>query len=113
MALFLVVGGILNMALGKVSDFAAGVVFVTLIGFVLSIVGVGSQILLQSIVADEVRGRVSSIWGIMAFGGTAFGGLGIGIAASIWGLGDAVFVTGVLCVLFSVLAGVRLHSFRD
>lgn len=111
--LFLVGGGLLNIFLGVVSEFAAGIVLVTLIGFVLSIVGVGSQILLQSVVDDEVRGRVSGIWGIMAFGGTAFGGLAIGIGATIWGLGNAVFVTGILCVLFAILAGVRIRSFRD
>ena len=33
------------------------------------------------IVDDEIRGLVSSLWGIMAFGGTAFGGLGLGVAA--------------------------------
>ncbi|MBT8079850.1 MAG: MFS transporter [Gammaproteobacteria bacterium] len=109
----LVIGGLLNMLLAEVTAFAAGIAVVTLLGFVLSLVGVGSQILLQSTVADQIRGRVSGIWGIMAFGGTAFGGLGVGIAASIWGLGQAVLVTGFLCALFAALAGVRLRSFRE
>lgn len=109
----LVIGGLLNVVLGQVDSYAAGIVLVTLLGFTLSLVGVGSQILLQSIVDDEIRGRVSGIWGIMAFGGTAFGGLGVGVAAAVWGLESAVVVAGLLCAALAVPAGLRFRSFRD
>jgi MFS family permease len=37
-----------------------------------------SQTLVQTEVADEVRGRVSSLWGMASLGGAAFGGLLLG-----------------------------------
>lgn len=90
-------GGILTAALGLPLHFNVAVAIVTSIGIVLSICGVGSQILIQTLVDDGVRGRVSSIWGMVAFGGTAIGGLLVGSAASLWGLQNSVMVTGILC----------------
>ena len=100
------VGGILIAGLGVVGDFWAATAIVAALGVILSMCGVGSQILIQTMVDDEVRGRVSSIWGMVAFGGTAIGGLIVGTAASAWGLENTVIVTGGLCtvaVLGSVL----------
>jgi MFS family permease len=90
-------GGILTAALGLPLHFNVAVAIVTSIGIVLSICGVGSQILIQTLVDDGVRGRVSSIWGMVAFGGTAIGGLLVGSAASLWGLQNSVMVAGILC----------------
>ena len=61
----------------------------------------------QTLVDDEVRGRVSSIWGMVAFGGTALGGLAVGFAATIWGLQNAVIVSGMLCLVAAALSAVR------
>ena len=91
------VGGIFILALGVLQNFYAAIVIVASLGVILSLCGVGSQILIQTMVDDEVRGRVSSIWGMIAFGGTALGGLIVGSAATVWGLQNAVLVTGVLC----------------
>ena len=91
------VGGIFIVALGLLQNFYAAIVIVASLGVILSLCGVGSQILIQTMVDDEVRGRVSSIWGMIAFGGTALGGLIVGSAATVWGLQNAVLVTGVLC----------------
>ena len=74
------------------------------LGVILSLCGVGSQILIQTMVDDEVRGRVSSIWGMIAFGGTALGGLIVGTTATVWGLQNAVLVTGVLCAVAAALS---------
>lgn len=93
------VGGILIAGLGVVSDFWVAAGIVAALGVILSMCGVGSQILIQTMVDDDVRGRVSSIWGMVAFGGTATGGLIVGTAASAWGLQNTVVVTGGLCAL--------------
>ena len=90
-------GGLLIVSLGVLEDFRLAVVVVTLLGVILSLCGIGSQILIQTLVEDELRGRVSSIWGMVAFGGTALGGLLVGSAASVWELQNAVIVTGILC----------------
>lgn len=94
-----VTGGVMVATLGLVTDFYVAVAIIAALGVVLSLCGVGSQILIQTLVDDEVRGRVSSIWGMVAFGGTAIGGLLVGSIASIWSLQNTVIVTGILCSL--------------
>ncbi len=89
--------GLLIAILGALGDFWIGVAIVAVLGVILSMCGVGSQILIQSLVDDEVRGRVSSLWGVIAFGGTALGSLVVGAAASVWGLQDVVVVAGLAC----------------
>jgi len=100
-------GGLLIALLGVIENFQIAVAVVVLLGVVLSMVGIGSQILVQTLVDDEVRGRVSSLWGMIAFGGTALGSLLVGSAASAWSLQSAVLVTGVLCCVAAVLSGLR------
>jgi MFS family permease len=100
-------GGALIVVLGLVQNFHAAVAVVAALGVILSLCGVGSQILIQTLVDDEVRGRVSSIWGMIAFGGTALGGLMVGAAAAAWGLQEVVIVTGVLCTAAVALSARR------
>lgn len=92
-----VAGGLLIAAFGAVDDLWTAVPIIVIAGIVLSMIGVGSQILIQTLVDDNVRGRVSSFWGMIAFGGTAIGGLLVGSVASAWGLQQAVVSTGLLC----------------
>ncbi|HET6564292.1 MAG TPA: hypothetical protein VFG52_02665, partial [Xanthomonadales bacterium] len=68
----------------------------------LSVCGIGSQILLQSGIDDDFRGRVSSFWGLIAFGGTSFGSMLVGTTAHFWGLQPAVVVSGLLCTALSI-----------
>ena len=100
-------GGVLIAALGLPLHFYVAVAIVASLGIILSLCGVGSQILIQTLVDDEVRGRVSSIWGMVAFGGTAIGGLMVGAAASVWGLQNSVIVTGILCSAAAALSAHR------
>jgi MFS family permease len=100
-------GGVLIAALGLPLHFHVAVAIVASLGVILSLCGVGSQILIQTLVDDDVRGRVSSIWGMVAFGGTAIGGLLVGFAASVWGLQNSVIVTGILCSAAAALSALR------
>ena len=92
-----VIAGILIALLGNNDAFWAAIAIVSLLGVLLSMCGVGSQILIQTLVEDEVRGRVSSLWGMIAFGGTAVGSLLVGWSATTFGLQDTVLVAGLLC----------------
>ena len=74
-------------------------------GVTLSLGGVGSQILIQGLVDDELRGRVSSFWGMIAFGGTSLGSLVIGAAAKFAGLQPTVVAAGALCSILAVGSG--------
>ena len=95
--LSVVVAGILIVLLGANDSFWAALPLVTGLGIILSLCGVGSQILIQTLVEEEVRGRVSSLWGMIAFGGTALGSLVVGSAAAAYGLQATVIVTGIFC----------------
>lgn len=102
-----IVAGMLIASLGLIEQFWIAVTVVVLLGIILSLCGVGSQILIQTLVDDEVRGRVSSFWGMIAFGGTALGSLLVGTAANFWGLQDVVFVAGMACSAAALLATIR------
>jgi len=108
-AIGIVLAGLLLVVLGASDSFWLTVTVVAALGCMLSLCGVGSQILLQTIVEDEVRGRVSSLWGMVAFGGVALGGLTIGGLASLYGLREVTLGTGVLCAMLvgAVIIGAR------
>ena len=97
--------GLLTAFLGTTGDFRLAVGVVACMGVALSLSGVGSQILIQSLVDDELRGRVSSFWGMIAFGGTSLGSLVIGAAAKFWGLQPTVALTGALCSVVAIGSG--------
>ncbi len=99
------VAGLLTALLGTTGDFGLSVGIVALMGVMLSLSGVGSQILIQGLVDDELRGRVSSFWGMIAFGGTSLGSLVIGAAAKFWGLQPTVAITGALCCAVAIGSG--------
>lgn len=96
-AIGIALAGMLLVLLGASNNFWLTVGAVAALGCMLSLCGVGSQILLQTIVEDQVRGRVSSLWGMVAFGGVALGGLLIGGLASLYGLREVTLGTGILC----------------
>jgi len=102
-----VLAGLFIVILGVTDSFWFAVPVVISLGSILSVCGVGSQILIQTMVEDEVRGRVSSFWGMIAFGGTALGSLVVGAASAAFGLQDTVVVTGILCAAVALLTRVR------
>ena len=102
-----IIAGVLVASLGFIEQFWIAVSVVFCLGVILSLCGVGSQILIQTLIDDAVRGRVSSFWGMIAFGGTALGSLLIGTAASAWGLQEVVIVSGLLCSSAALFASIR------
>ena len=105
--LSVVVAGILITIFGANGEFWVAVPLVASLGVILSLCGVGSQILIQTLVEEEVRGRVSSLWGMIAFGGTAFGSLIVGWASATFGLQITVIITGIFCAAVASLMPVR------
>ena len=101
-AIGVAVSGCLIILLGVARQFWLGIATVAVLGFILTVCGVGAQILLQSLIDDDLRGRVSSLWGMIAFGGTAFGGLIVGAFASIWGLSATTLGIGIVCMLLTL-----------
>ena len=99
-----VIAGLIIAAFGYNDDLRVAVPMVVALGIILTLCGVGSQILMQSLVDDEVRGRVTSLWGVIAFGGTAIGSLVVGAAADAFGLQLTIVATGLLCFVAAALA---------
>ena len=102
-----IIAGLLIASLGFIEQFWIAVMVVVWLGIILSLCGVGSKILIQTLIDDSVRGRVSSFWGMIAFGGTAVGSLLVGSAANVWGLQEAVIVSGLLCSTAALFASIR------
>ncbi len=102
-----IVAGLFIVVFAASDQFWLAVPVITILGIALSLVGVGSQILIQTLVDDEVRGRVSSLWGMIAFGGTAIGSLIVGSGSAIFGLQATVMLTGLLCVAAALLSRLR------
>jgi MFS family permease len=102
-----IIAGLLIASLGLIEQFWIAVTVVVWLGVILSLCGVGSQILIQTLIDDSVRGRVSSFWGMIAFGGTALGSLLVGSAANVWGLQEVVIVSGLLCSTAALFASIR------
>ena len=98
-----IIAGLLIVVFGASDQFWVAIPTIVLLGVSLSLVGVGSQILIQTLVDDDIRGRVSSLWGMIAFGGTAFGSLIVGSASAAFGLQLTVMVTGLLCAAMALL----------
>ena len=98
-----IIAGLLIVVFGANDQFWLAVPMTVLLGVSLSMVGIGSQILIQTLVDDDIRGRVSSLWAMIAFGGTAFGSLIVGSASYTFGLQSTVMVTGLLCAGMALL----------
>jgi MFS family permease len=99
-----VAAGLLTIVFAATDNFYFAIPVIVMLGVIFSLAGVGSQILIQSLVDDEVRGRVSSLWGMIAFGGTAVGSLIVGASATAFGLQPTVMAAGALCALAALLA---------
>lgn len=99
----LVAGAILMLIYAASNNFVVTTGAVCLLGVMLSLCGIGSQILIQTHVDDDVRGRVSSLWSMVAFGGTAIGSLGIGALAQVIGLRATLLGAGGLSLIASLL----------
>jgi MFS family permease len=73
-----VVNAVALLILPLSPGFWLGLLCIGVIGFGSTGSAVLSQTLVQTEVADKVRGRVSALWGMASLGGAAFGGLALG-----------------------------------
>lgn len=78
------------------------------VGFGISACNVGINMLLQSLVPEQLRGRIVSLFTAARFGFDALGGLLAGVLASHWGAGTILLAEGVVLLVF----GLRLLSWR-
>lgn len=69
--------------------------------------------LLQNMVSDRLRGRVMSIFMFTFAGMMPFGNLITGYLASVWNVSNAILFSGIICLVFSVYAGIFFPKLKS
>ena len=95
--------GLLIIAFGFTGNFWLAMLQLPALGCVLTICGVGSQTLTQAVVEEKYRGRVMSLWSVVAFGGVALGSAALGGWAQSIGLTDATVYWGLIAALLGLI----------
>ena len=112
-----IVMAIAVMGLGLVVFAATQIYWVACIAsFVIGLtmmVGIsGGNIVLQTLVHDDKRGRVMSLYAVALMGAAPFGSLGAGAFAAKFGADAALIVASSLCFVGAVLFGRKLGRFH-
>ena len=105
-----VLTGLLMTGLGLTQSYIVAIVQIAALGFVLTLVGIGSQSLIQTQVDEAMRGRVLSLWAAVAFSAPAIGSVIIGAIADRIGVGAATVLSGLLCSVLAVLLAWRVFG---
>jgi len=92
--------GVLLVAFGLTPHWWLGLALVFAIGIGTSLTMVGLQVAIQSAVDDRFRGRVMSLWGVVAVGSPALGGAILGALSQAVPIGWVTVICGVLCASF-------------
>jgi len=91
--------GIATLGFALAGPFWLAVACVALAGFGMVAAGIGTQTTIQTAVAEEMRGRVLSLFGLIFRGGPALGALIMGAASEIVGLRAPLAVGALLAIL--------------
>jgi MFS family permease len=84
------------------------IIMLFLIGFGMMIQMAASNTILQTIVDDDKRGRVMSIFTMAVMGMVPFGNLGAGFLASRIGSPETLMIGGICCIIYSVVFARKL-----
>lgn len=91
-------GGLSLFAFTATDLYGLGLVAAFFLGAFITLVGTGTQTLMQNAVDGAIRGRVMSLYGMIYRGGPALGALAMGSAAEIFGFQASLAAGGVLCI---------------
>jgi len=105
-AAFLAGGALMLMSASRL--FALSLILMAATGFGILVISVSTNIILQTIVEDDKRGRVMSLYTAAFIGVMPFGGLLAGILADRIGATHTMLVCGVVCVLTALYMARRL-----
>jgi MFS family permease len=87
--------------------------FVLLTGFGMMVQMASSNTVLQTVVEEDKRGRVMSLYAMAIRGMAPFGSLLVGGAASIIGAPNTLIISGLLCLLGSAMFARKLPALRE
>jgi MFS family permease len=95
-----------------VADFTLALLMLFLIGFGMMVEMAASNTLLQTIVAEDKRGRVMSFYTMAFLGMAPLGSLLTGVLAACLGLPITFLINGLLCLSGAALFGLTLPRFH-
>jgi MFS family permease len=100
-------------ALGLTAHFGLAAVFLVVIGLAtMSFIG-SSNIMLQTLAPDDMRGRAISVYSMILLGLVPFGSLIIGTLATFLQLGWTFVLAGVIAALFALWIALSQPQVRD
>jgi MFS family permease len=102
--------GIIAFSLSKILIVSLFMMFIT--GFGMIVQMASSNTILQSIVEEDKRGRVMSIYATAIIGMAPIGNLFAGALASRIGAPDTLIVSGIACIIGSLIFAVNLPKIR-
>jgi len=102
--------GLLAFSLSRV--FALSLLLMTAVGFGMMVQMTASNTILQTIVDDDKRGRVMSLFAMSLRGMVPFGSLLLGSMASLIGASITLFIAGGCCVLAAIVFARQLPTLR-
>ncbi len=85
--------------LGIVDNWFMAIITVSIIGFFVTIVAIDNQSTVQMQLTDAYRGRVGSLWLVVAIGGSAIGSIFLGLVSDIFDISDTLFFAGIIGIL--------------
>ena len=91
---FVLLGLGLVPLLGAVSIWELALGVAAAMAFVTTLTAISMQTAIQLVLEDEMRGRVMSLWAVVAAGGSALGAGILGLLADVFGYTDTLFWTG-------------------
>ena len=86
---------------------------ICLISLLMTVIGTGSQILIQLSTHNEIRGRVMSIWIMIALGGPAVGAFLMGAVAEFIGFNLMLIIMLTLACLGGVWLGLKKAAYDE
>ncbi|SFK92805.1 MFS transporter [Shimia haliotis] len=92
--LAIVIGLVMVVALGAAQTWELALVVAAAMSFVTTVTAISTQTAIQLDLEDDMRGRVMSLWAVIAAGGSALGAGMMGILADAIGLQKALIFTG-------------------
>ena len=69
--------------------------------------------ILQNIVADEIRGRIMSVFMFTFAGFMPFGNLLAGSLAQVFGVSQALLINGIICAIFFIVINITYPKIRE
>ena len=107
------IAGIALIALSWSRWLALSLAMMAAIGFGILVISVSVNMILQTIVDDDKRGRVMSLYTTAFLGVVPFGGLLAGVLADRIGATNTVFAGGIACVLAALYMARQLPLIRS